>query len=106
MAVPILILSILMSVVASAPNFIFVLTDDQSTFFNSTNIMHSLKKKVIKQGVTFQNSFVATTKCCPSRVETITGRYFQNIRSSNDSLNTCMSVASQYNVINNTQSMF
>eukprot|EP01084_Bolivina_argentea_P138599 243963_1 len=88
------------------PNFIYILTDDQDLLFNSVNVMPSLLQNVRDDGIDFKNAFVATSICCPSRTETLTGRYFQNIRLQTESMNNCMHVAAEYNVLNNTQSMF
>eukprot|EP01084_Bolivina_argentea_P156232 272259_1 len=92
--------------VASRPNFIFILTDDQDIVFDSPAVMPSLLSNIRDEGIEFKNAFIATPICCPSRTESLTGRYFQNIRSSNNALNTCMHTASRYNVMNNTDSMF
>ena len=89
------------------PNFVFILTDDQDMVFDSMEKGMPFTDKIMSQnGIKFTNTFVATPVCCPSRTETISGRFMQNIRLSNDSLNNCMNIAAQYNVFNNTKSMF
>eukprot|EP01084_Bolivina_argentea_P102396 183444_1 len=88
------------------PNFIYILTDDQDLLFDSVSVMPSLLQNIRDQGIEFRNAFVATSICCPSRTETLTGRYFQNIRLPQESMNECMHIAAKYNVLNNTKSMF
>ena len=60
------------------PNFIILMTDDQDLELGSIDIMPNLHSKIIENGVTFSNSFVSTPICCPSRSETMTGRYYHN----------------------------
>ena len=60
------------------PNFIFLMTDDQDLELGSPAVMPNLHSKIIQNGITFTNSFVSTPICCPSRSETMTGRYFHN----------------------------
>ena len=91
---------------AAKPNFIYILTDDQDLLLNSTQFTPITLNNIRDQGIDFKNAFVATSICCPSRTETITGRYFHNIRSKNESSNNCMHVDAFGNVLNNTQSMF
>ena len=97
---------LLLKVNASTPNFIFIITDDQSSWMNSTEVvMPNTMKYIHDHGMNFKNAFVATPICCPSRTETISGRYLQNIQSKNLSLNTCMDVNAKGNVFNKS-SMF
>jgi len=57
---------------ARRPNIVFILTDDLS--LNLVQYMpHVLKMQ--KEGVTFANSFVTDSLCCPSRSSIFTGRY-------------------------------
>ena len=88
------------------PNFIFILTDDQDIYFDSPSIMPSLLSNIRDAGMTFNNGFVATSICCPSRTESLTGRFYHNVREQDDSLNSCMHVAAQYNTVNNTKNLF
>ena len=85
------------------PNFIFILSDDQDLLFNSSDVMPSLQKNIVEEGLTFENAFVATPICCPSRTETIAGRNYQNIGAPNGS---CMSVDSPTYVFNDTNTLF
>ncbi|ETO22564.1 extracellular sulfatase Sulf-1 precursor [Reticulomyxa filosa] len=61
------------------PNFIFLLTDDQDLTLGSIDVMPNLHQLVIHEGITFNNAFVATPICCPSRTETMSGKYFHNV---------------------------
>ena len=38
------------------------------------------REQLQNRGTTFENYFVHTPVCCPSRSELLSGRYFQNIR--------------------------
>eukprot|EP01084_Bolivina_argentea_P024574 45784_1 len=91
---------------ATRPNFIFIVTDDQDIYFDSVSVMSALLSNVRDAGITFNNGFVATPICCPSRTESLSGRYYHNIREADDSLNTCMHIAAEYNVVNNTNNLF
>eukprot|EP01084_Bolivina_argentea_P021904 40709_1 len=85
------------------PNFIFIIADDLDYIFDSVSYMPNTLKYIANAGLTFNNAFISTPVCCPSRVETITGRNYHNIGAPNG---TCMSINSQINVINNTKSWF
>jgi arylsulfatase A-like enzyme len=58
---------------AVKPNILFVLTDDLD--LGELAQMPTLQKKLVQQGVTFNNSFVSVSLCCPSRVTTLRGQY-------------------------------
>eukprot|EP01084_Bolivina_argentea_P142193 249798_1 len=60
-------------------------------------------KYIANEGMTFNNTFISTPICCPSRTETISGRNFHNVKYDGQN---CMHVASTYNIFNNTNSMF
>ena len=64
---------------STRPNFIILLTDDQDLELGSPDIMPNLHSKIINNGITFSNSFISTPICCPSRSETMMGRYFHNV---------------------------
>eukprot|EP01084_Bolivina_argentea_P254514 427889_1 len=85
------------------PNFIFILTDDESYYLGDENVTPNTINLIGKQGVTFTNAMISTPICCPSRTETISGRNFQNIRNGN---NNCMHIDASYNIWNNTNSWF
>ncbi|RAH42610.1 sulfatase family protein [Aspergillus brunneoviolaceus CBS 621.78] len=60
------------------PNFLFILTDDQDLQLNSPAYMPHTLAWIKDQGVEFQNHFVTTALCCPSRVSLWTGRQAHN----------------------------
>eukprot|EP01084_Bolivina_argentea_P024581 45793_1 len=90
---------------SNRPNFIFILTDDMDFLFDSISVMPNTLSFIGKNGLTFNNAFVSTPVCCPSRTETISGRNFQNIRYPPQDA-TCMYVAARWNSLNNTNSLF
>ncbi|HKB20362.1 MAG TPA: sulfatase [Gaiellaceae bacterium] len=66
------------SKVASAvrPNVVVLMTDDQTV--ESMRVMPNVKTLIADQGVTFDNSFVSYSLCCPSRSTFLTGQYAHN----------------------------
>jgi arylsulfatase A-like enzyme len=58
------------------PNIIVILTDDQP--FHSVDYMPTVKTRLMPGGVVFENGFVTTPLCCPSRVSILTGEYVHN----------------------------
>src|SRR5919112_1583247 len=64
------------------PNVVIVLIDDLDTHslsrMVSLGLMPKLKSKVIDLGTQFNNSFVTTSWCCPSRATLLTGLYSHN----------------------------
>ena len=58
------------------PNIIFILTDDQP--YETTQFMPTVRDVLIKNGVNFENGFVTTPLCCPSRSSILTGEYVHN----------------------------
>jgi arylsulfatase A-like enzyme len=54
-------------------NVIVILTDDQR--WDQLWGMPQLQKLLVKHGVTFANSFVSDSLCCPSRASILTGNY-------------------------------
>eukprot|EP01062_Namystynia_karyoxenos_P056849 TRINITY_DN47774_c0_g1_i1.p1 TRINITY_DN47774_c0_g1~~TRINITY_DN47774_c0_g1_i1.p1 ORF type:complete len:549 (+),score=210.56 TRINITY_DN47774_c0_g1_i1:81-1727(+) len=70
------------------PNIVFFLTDDQDQMLGGSFPPHNgitpLPKAnalLAEQGATATNMFIHTPICCPSRSETLTGRYFHNLKS-------------------------
>lgn len=61
---------------ASRPNFIFILTDDQNA--ETIAYMPHLQRLLVDEGVKFNNAFVTTSVCCPSRVTLLRGQYTHN----------------------------
>jgi len=58
------------------PNVIVFETDDQTV--ESMRVMPNVKTLIADQGVTFDNSFVSYSLCCPSRATFLTGQYAHN----------------------------
>ncbi|HEY3765422.1 MAG TPA: sulfatase-like hydrolase/transferase, partial [Gaiellales bacterium] len=54
-------------------NVIVILTDDQRS--ETLASMPNVQKYLVKHGVTFENSFVSDSLCCPSRASILTGNY-------------------------------
>lgn len=61
-----------------APNFIFIITDDQDLQLDSVDYMPSTIKHLKQKGTVFRNHFVTTALCCPSRVSLWTGQQAHN----------------------------
>jgi arylsulfatase A-like enzyme len=55
------------------PNIVVILSDDQR--WDSIGSMTNVQRLLAAHGVTFTNSFVTTSLCCPSRASILTGRY-------------------------------
>jgi arylsulfatase A-like enzyme len=55
------------------PNIVFIMTDDQD--ISTMQYMTRVKELLADQGVTFNNSFVTSSICCPSHVTALTGQY-------------------------------
>ena len=62
--------------VANRPNVVVFMTDDQTV--ESMRVMPNVKALIADQGVTFDNSFVSYSLCCPSRSTFLTGQYAHN----------------------------
>ncbi len=58
---------------AEAPNIVVVLTDDQR--WDTLPAMPTVEQELVAHGVTFTNSFVVNSLCCPSRTSLLTGQY-------------------------------
>jgi arylsulfatase A-like enzyme len=61
---------------AAQPNIVFIMTDDQDV--ESVRYMPRVRELLAAQGVTFENSFVTSSICCPSNVTALTGQYTFN----------------------------
>ena len=46
---------------------VYILTDDQDIRLGSLDVQPKLRSLVIEQGVMFENAYVTTPVCCPSR---------------------------------------
>ncbi|KAJ3031515.1 hypothetical protein HDV00_008255 [Rhizophlyctis rosea] len=60
------------------PNIILLLSDDQDVRMDSLKFMPHLKKHLIEGGTLFENHFVTTAICCPSRVNLLRGQFAHN----------------------------
>ena len=58
------------------PNIVVIMTDDQTV--ESMRVMKNVKRLLVDQGTTFDNSFVSFSLCCPSRATFLTGQYAHN----------------------------
>jgi N-acetylglucosamine-6-sulfatase len=58
------------------PNIILIMDDDQSV--NLQQFLTKTNAAIADQGVTFDNSFVNYSLCCPSRSTMLTGQYAHN----------------------------
>jgi len=58
------------------PNIILILTDDQP--WHTVDYMPAVKNTLMANGVVFENGFVTTPLCCPSRVSILSGQYVHN----------------------------
>ena len=54
-------------------NVVLILTDDQR--WDSLGVMPNVRRLLASRGVTFENMFVTTSLCCPSRSSILTGQY-------------------------------
>ena len=52
------------------------MTDDQTV--ESLRVMPNVQTLIAEKGVTFDNSFVSYSLCCPSRATFLTGQYAHN----------------------------
>ncbi|XP_060533499.1 N-acetylglucosamine-6-sulfatase-like [Cylas formicarius] len=69
-----------------APNFVYILTDDQDLLLNSLMPMKKTLRLIADKGKFFQNAFVNTPICCPSRSTILTGKYAHNTGVVNNSI--------------------
>ena len=60
------------------PNIVVIETDDQT--LESMRVMNNVNTLIGDRGVTFRNSFVNYSLCCPSRATFLTGDYMHNHR--------------------------
>ncbi len=68
----------------SRPNIIFILTDDQP--YHTVDYMPFVKNELMSNGVVFENGFVTTPLCCPSRASLFSGQYAHNHQVLNNTL--------------------
>jgi N-acetylglucosamine-6-sulfatase len=60
----------------SQPNIVLIMSDDQD--IATMQYMPRVQELLAAQGVTFANSFVTSSICCPSNVTALTGQYTFN----------------------------
>src|SRR5437763_427988 len=58
------------------PNILVITTDDESV--ENMRFMSNVHRLIGARGVTFDNSFVNLSLCCPSRATFLTGQYAHN----------------------------
>ncbi|TMK72853.1 MAG: hypothetical protein E6G48_06360 [Actinobacteria bacterium] len=61
-----------------APNIVLVMTDDQALSQVGPRYMPKVTKLLQNQGTAFENAFLTTPLCCPSRAALLTGQYGHN----------------------------
>jgi N-acetylglucosamine-6-sulfatase len=61
-----------------APNIVLVMTDDQALSQVGAPYLPRITRLLQSQGTTFQNAFLTTPLCCPSRATLLTGQYGHN----------------------------
>lgn len=71
---------------AQKPNIIIFLTDDQDILLDSMVALKNVRRLINDEGITFQNAFVNSPICCPSRSTILTGKHLHNIMVTNNSL--------------------
>jgi N-acetylglucosamine-6-sulfatase len=73
----------------SQPNIVFFLTDDQDQVLGGSfpptapggaTPMPRTNELLVQSGVMAENFFIHTPVCCPSRAETLSGRYLHNLK--------------------------
>lgn len=72
----VLFASILQVKAQTSPNIVLIMTDDQE--FRSMAYMPKTKALLADKGITFTNSFVHFSQCCPSRASWLSGQYTHN----------------------------
>jgi arylsulfatase A-like enzyme len=60
------------------PNVLIIITDDQRADAFTREYMPHTFRMIVDQGILFQNGFVTTPLCAPSRASVLTGKYARN----------------------------
>ena len=76
---------IILGFVNATPNIVMFLTDDQDLVLNGLEPMPKTREW-FSDGQIFENAFVSTPVCCPSRSSLLTGRYQHNTKVVNNSV--------------------
>ncbi|XP_072394803.1 N-acetylglucosamine-6-sulfatase-like [Diabrotica undecimpunctata] len=91
-----LLSSSMYGVLKGEPNFILIITDDQDLLLDGMIPMKKTVELIANNGKTFQNAYVNTPICCPSRSTILTGKYLENTGVVNNSISgNCSSLAWQ-----------
>ncbi|KAI1330737.1 alkaline-phosphatase-like protein [Xylariaceae sp. FL0255] len=77
-SIPLLLFAAGRAAQARKPNILFVLTDDQDHYMDSTAHMPFLQSDIVRKGTTFNRHFCTVAICCPSRANMWTGRAAHN----------------------------
>ena len=80
-----LLIPLTLGFVNAAPNIVMFLTDDQDLVLNGLEPMPKTREW-FSDGQIFENAFVSTPVCCPSRSSLLTGRYQHNTKVVNNSV--------------------
>jgi len=74
--------SIVLSAETRPPNFVYILTDDISaediSLYGNQLIDTPNLERMAMRGLVFDNAYLTTSSCSPSRISMITGRYLHN----------------------------
>ncbi len=60
---------------ARRPSVLLIVTDDQSKALFNRELMPAVFSRLVDRGVLFDNTYVNTAQCCPSRAQILTGLY-------------------------------
>jgi len=71
------------------PNFLIIMTDDQSHDTMTDQFMPFTKSMIADQGITLTRGYMSTALCCPSRSSFLTGKYARHdgVMTNSDKLN-------------------
>src|SRR5919202_5813307 len=58
------------------PNIILILADDMR--YDDLEHMPKTQKLIVKEGLKYENAFLTTPLCCPSRASILRGQYTHN----------------------------